>query len=133
MAGAQHAERDPQLGERGHKHVLVVPIAFTSDHIETLSELDREYGHLAEQVGITYYRRTPALNARPDFLDALADVVHRHLDSGVPYGTPVSAALSRLHQSGLPRDRQSNEQPAIAQKEARLGRLCVSRRSQSCP
>jgi ferrochelatase len=76
-----------QLGERGHKHLLIVPIAFTSDHIETLSELDREYGHLAEQVGITYYRRTPALNARPDFLDALADVVHSHLDAGVPFGT----------------------------------------------
>jgi ferrochelatase len=74
------------LGERGHKHVLVVPIAFTSDHIETLSELDREYGHLAERVGITHYRRTPALNARPDFLDALADVVQRHLASGVPFG-----------------------------------------------
>ncbi len=75
-----------QLGERGHKHLLVVPIAFTSDHIETLSELDRENGHLAEQVGITYYRRTPALNARPDFLDALADVVRRHLGSGLPFG-----------------------------------------------
>lgn len=76
-----------QLGERGHKHVLVVPIAFTSDHIETLSELDRENGHLAAQVGITHYRRTPALNARPDFLDALADVVHRHLASGLPYSS----------------------------------------------
>ncbi|HEY8106211.1 MAG TPA: ferrochelatase [Gemmatimonadales bacterium] len=76
-----------RLGERGHQHLLIVPIAFTSDHIETLSELDREYGHLAEQVGITYYRRTPALNARPDFLDALADVVRRHLDAGVPFGT----------------------------------------------
>lgn len=74
-----------QLGERGHKHLLLVPIAFTSDHIETLSELDRENGHLAAQVGITYYRRTPALNARPDFLDALADVVRRHLESGRPF------------------------------------------------
>jgi len=74
------------LGGRGHKHVLVVPIAFTSDHIETLSELDREYGHLAEQVGITAYRRTPALNLRPDFLDALADIAHRHLAAGRPFG-----------------------------------------------
>ena len=36
-----------RLGERGETRVLVVPIAFTSDHIETLSELDREYGELA--------------------------------------------------------------------------------------
>jgi protoporphyrin/coproporphyrin ferrochelatase len=75
------------LGKRGHKHLLVVPIAFTSDHIETLSELDRENGHLAREVGITHYRRSPALNARPDFLDALADVVKRHLASEEPYGS----------------------------------------------
>src|SRR3954464_14005387 len=36
-----------RLGSRGHRHLLVVPIAFTSDHIETLSELDREYGEVA--------------------------------------------------------------------------------------
>lgn len=71
-----------RLGMRGEKRVLVVPIAFTSDHIETLSELDREYGELAHRVGITQYRRTPALNDRPRFLDALADIVHEHLASG---------------------------------------------------
>ena len=71
-----------RLGERGHTHVLVVPIAFTSDHIETLSELDREYGEVARHAGITHYRRAPALNQRPDFMDALADVVRGHLASG---------------------------------------------------
>jgi ferrochelatase len=71
------------LGARGHKHVLVVPIAFTSDHIETLSELDREYGHVAKEAGITWYKRTPALNDRPQFLDALASLVREHLASGV--------------------------------------------------
>ena len=54
----------------------------TTDHIETLSELDREYGHVAEQAGITYYRRAPALNERTGFMDALADIVHAHLTSG---------------------------------------------------
>jgi ferrochelatase len=68
------------------QQLLVVPIAFTSDHIETLSELDLEYGEVAHEVGITEYRRTPALNDRPRFLDALADVVHQHLASGQPYG-----------------------------------------------
>jgi ferrochelatase len=71
-----------RLGARGEKRVLVVPIAFTSDHIETLSELDREYGELAHRVGITQYRRAPALNERPGFLDALADIVREHLVSG---------------------------------------------------
>ncbi len=75
-----------RLGARGQKHVLVVPIAFTSDHIETLSELDREYGEVAHRAGITHYKRSPALNDRPRFMDALADVVREHLASGRPYG-----------------------------------------------
>ena len=75
-----------RLGARGQKHVLVVPIAFTSDHIETLSELDREYGEVAHRVGITHYKRTPALNERPQFMDALADMVREHLASGEVYG-----------------------------------------------
>jgi protoporphyrin/coproporphyrin ferrochelatase len=76
-----------QLAARGDKHVLVIPIAFTSDHIETLSELDREYGHLAESLGITHFRRVPALNDRPAFLDAIADLVREHLSSGQVYST----------------------------------------------
>jgi ferrochelatase len=76
-----------RLGARGQKHVLVVPIAFTSDHIETLSELDREYGEVAHQAGITHYRRAPALNDRPRFLDALAEMVRDHLKSGAVYSS----------------------------------------------
>jgi ferrochelatase len=76
-----------RLGARGLKRLLVVPIAFTSDHIETLSELDLEYGEVAHHVGITEFRRTPALNDRPRFLDALADVVQQHLASGRPYSS----------------------------------------------
>lgn len=75
-----------RLGARGQKHLLVVPIAFTSDHIETLSELDREYGEVAHRAGITHYKRTPALNDRTQFIDALADIVREHLASGRPYG-----------------------------------------------
>jgi ferrochelatase len=76
-----------RLGARGQKYLLVIPIAFTSDHIETLSELDREYGEVAHQAGITHYKRTPALNDRPAFMDALADVVHEHLASGQMYSS----------------------------------------------
>jgi ferrochelatase len=76
-----------QLGARGHRHLLIVPIAFTSDHIETLSELDREYGEVARGVGITQYVRAPALNDRPRFLDALAEIVRDHLVSGRPYSS----------------------------------------------
>jgi len=79
-----------RLGARGQKHVLVVPIAFTSDHIETLSELDREYGEVAHEAGITHYRRAPALNDRPRFLDALAEIVRDHLKSGAVYSSQYS-------------------------------------------
>jgi ferrochelatase len=76
-----------RLGARGQRHVLVVPIAFTSDHIETLSELDREYGEVAHQAGITHYKRAPALNDRPLFLDGLAQIVKEHLASGLPHSS----------------------------------------------
>jgi protoporphyrin/coproporphyrin ferrochelatase len=74
-----------KLGTRGHRNLLVIPIAFTSDHIETLSELDREYGEVAHEVGIRNYVRAPALNERPRFLDALAEIVRDHLSSGEPH------------------------------------------------
>jgi len=76
-----------RLGTAGEKQVLVVPIAFTSDHIETLSELDREYGEVARHAGITQYQRAPALNQRPGFIDSLADIVVEHMASGRPHST----------------------------------------------
>lgn len=71
-----------RLGAAGRRNVLVVGIAFTTDHIETLSEIDIEYGDLARSVGIENFKRAPALNGEPLFLDALADIVHGHLKSG---------------------------------------------------
>ena len=54
------------------KGVLITPIAFVSEHVETLVELDREYGELAEQVGCAPYVRAPALGIEPAFINALA-------------------------------------------------------------
>jgi ferrochelatase len=76
-----------RFGSRGQRELLVIPIAFTSDHIETLSELDREYGEVAHHAGITQYERAPALNDRARFLDALAEIVRDHLQAGLPYST----------------------------------------------
>jgi protoporphyrin/coproporphyrin ferrochelatase len=72
-----------ELGAKKRKNVLVVGIAFTSDHIETLHELDIEYGELAHESGITHFHRAPALNGMPAFQDALADLVAGHLADGV--------------------------------------------------
>ena len=68
-----------QLGAKKRRNVLVVGIAFTSDHIETLSEIDIEYGELAHEVGIVNFKRAPALNGESLFQDALAQVVAEHL------------------------------------------------------
>ncbi len=80
-----------QLAARGQKNVMVVPIAFTSDHIETLSEIDIEYGELAESLGMTGFTRAPSLNARADFLDAMANLVHTHLAADVPHSPQYRA------------------------------------------
>ena len=56
-------------------HVLVIPIAFVSDHSETLWEINREVRDEALRCGIGYYDMSPALNASPLFIDALADRV----------------------------------------------------------
>jgi len=63
-------------------NVMAIPIAFTSDHIETLSELDLEYGELAHELGLRGFKRAPALNDSPLFLDAMADIVHEHVQRG---------------------------------------------------
>jgi ferrochelatase len=63
------------LGRSGHSRVLAVPVSFVSDHIETLQEIDISYSRLAVKSGIREFRRVPALNLYPKFIDALADMV----------------------------------------------------------
>lgn len=57
--------------------VLVVPIAFVSEHSETLVELDVDYRRLADQLGVPGYFRVPAQNTDPAFIAALAALVRR--------------------------------------------------------
>jgi ferrochelatase len=68
-----------KLALEGVSQVLLVPVSFVSEHIETLYELDILYRHVAEEVGIPHYRRVPALNCRSDFIDALAGIVEKAL------------------------------------------------------
>ena len=63
-----------ELGRQRVSQVLVIPIAFVSDHVETLYEVDQLFGEEARQAGIEQFRRTPGLNDRPTFLAALADI-----------------------------------------------------------
>ena len=59
--------------------VVVVPIAFVSEHSETLVELDVEYGHLAETSGVPAYVRVPTVAAGAAFIKGLAAVVRSAL------------------------------------------------------
>ncbi len=64
-----------ELGAQGVKDLVVVPISFVSEHIETLQEIDIEYREVAEESGIHNFRRVPAPNTNPVFINALADLV----------------------------------------------------------
>jgi ferrochelatase len=67
------------LARAGVKDVLVIPISFVSDHVETLYEIDLLYGAQAKALGITQFHRMKSLNDFPPFLDALADLVEPKL------------------------------------------------------
>ncbi len=76
-----------QAGRDGVGAVLV-PIAFVSEHVETLVELDVEYGHLAEEKGVSPYLRAPAVGVTDAFIEALSEAVGSAVDrTGIaPYG-----------------------------------------------
>ena len=63
------------LGANDVKQVLVVPISFVSDHIETLKEINIEGREEAEKAGVEEFEMMPALNSSPVFIKALADLV----------------------------------------------------------
>ena len=64
------------------KAVIIVPIAFVSEHSETLVELDIEYAKLAKDVGVPEYVRTATVGSDPSFIGSLADIVRSGLESG---------------------------------------------------
>ena len=64
-----------QLAAEGRRQVLVVPISFVSDHVETLHEIDIEHRAQARELGIEQYCMVPGLNDSPAFIEALAELV----------------------------------------------------------
>jgi protoporphyrin/coproporphyrin ferrochelatase len=69
-----------ELGRAGEKQVLAIPIAFVTDHVETLYEIDQLFAEEARRAGIPQFRRTPGLNSRPGFLAALEDLILSQAD-----------------------------------------------------
>ena len=86
-----------RLAAEGVTELVVVPISFVSEHIETLEEIDCEYRELAEESGITEWQRVPALGVDGEFIDDLAQAVVEVLPrieegpkSDINEGRPVS-------------------------------------------
>ena len=63
------------LRKRGIKNLLVFPVAFVSEHLETLQELDIKYRKVAEDLGFNQYIRANTVQAHPLFIDCLKDLV----------------------------------------------------------
>jgi ferrochelatase len=70
------------IASKGSERVLVVPISFVSDHVETLYEINIEARELAERLGIQRFHVTVGLNGSPTFIRALADIVLGALAGG---------------------------------------------------
>lgn len=68
---------DEEIRRAGDEGValVVAPIAFVSEHSETLVELDRDYRRLAENCGVPAYHRVPTVGTHPRFIAALAELV----------------------------------------------------------
>jgi ferrochelatase len=66
-----------RLGREGVKEMLVVPISFVTEHIETLHEINIEAREEAEKAGVERFRMMPAVGDSPLFIAALKDLVLR--------------------------------------------------------
>jgi len=78
-----------QLASEHVREVCIVPIAFVSDHVETLGEIDHEARHLAQDLGFTQFEMTAGLNDSPKFIRALAHIVRDALAQAVPLSVPI--------------------------------------------
>lgn len=79
---------------RERRGVVLCPVAFVSEHVETLVELDHEYAELAKELGLPHYIRAPALGATAPFIESLGNLVVQALTE--PPGAIRSECGARL-------------------------------------
>lgn len=82
----------PQLARAGHRQIIVAPVQFLADHLETLYDVDVAARQQAVAAGIQTLTRVEAPNAAPDFIDALASVVRGEVAAWDGAGFARSAA-----------------------------------------
>ena len=83
------------------KGLIVVPVAFVSEHSETLYELDQAYGALAKESGVPHYLRVATVQSQPEFIEALASLCRLALGAK----GPATCAPGRI----CPRDRSCGQ------------------------
>ena len=99
-----------RMAQEGIKRMLVIPIAFLTEHIETLHEINIEAREEAESLGVTEFDMMPALNDSPLLIRALADLVLRsvgmrsgvaslHVSRHAPHQPQFSTAGEMLTES----------------------------------
>jgi ferrochelatase len=84
--------------------VVVTPIAFVSEHSETLVELDIEYAQVARDLGISAYVRVPAVGTEPDYIAGLAHLVRESLRGGKAVCSSRGGRRCPREFSGCPMD-----------------------------
>lgn len=67
--------------------IVIYPLAFVSEHVETLVELDIEYRHLAQESGVPFFVRVPTVSVAPEFIDGLAGQVRGAIENPDPRET----------------------------------------------
>jgi protoporphyrin/coproporphyrin ferrochelatase len=85
-----------KLATEKMREVCVVPVAFVSDHVETLGEIDHEARERAQRLGFTQFEMSAGLNDSPRFIQALGQIVQQALSEPVEAAVPIRNSGTRL-------------------------------------
>ena len=85
-----------QLSAEQVREVCIVPVAFVSDHVETLAEIDHEARHEAQRLGFTQFEMSAGLNDSPKFIQALGQIVQNALQDEVSSVVPLTTFGRKL-------------------------------------
>ncbi|MCG5241920.1 ferrochelatase [Azospirillum doebereinerae] len=94
-----------RAGQEG-RPILVVPMAFVSEHSETLVEIEIEYRHLAKEAGVPHFARVPTVGVAPPFIDGLARLVRQSVANDRPVCAQYGDRICPAHFSGCPQGRR---------------------------
>ena len=92
-----------QLAQTGSRQLLVIPIAFVTDHIETLHEINIDVRERALKAGVQQFELIPALNDHPKFIECLTDLAVRQLSNPA---SRTTCSLLWNQQNGIPKPKK---------------------------